>query len=116
TDAEKLEAARDPRVRAMLERTARLDPADLARFHGAWRVAPGEIRPGDRVRLRPRRRADSLDTLLAGRTATVVSAETDLDGRRYLSVTIDDDPGRDLGAEGKPGHRFFFFTDEVEPA
>jgi len=29
-------------------------------------------------------------------------------------VTVDDDPGADLGALGLPGHRFFFFADEVE--
>jgi hypothetical protein len=30
-------------------------------------------------------------------------------------VTVDDDPGRDLGAEGNTGHRFFFAPEEVEP-
>ena len=29
-------------------------------------------------------------------------------------VEFDDDPGRDLGELGKPGHRFFFFADEIE--
>ncbi len=24
-------------------------------------------------------------------------------------------PGRDLGAQGKPGHRFFYRPEEVEP-
>ena len=28
---------------------------------------------------------------------------------------VDDDPGRDLGALGQPGHRFFFAPEEVEP-
>ena len=29
-------------------------------------------------------------------------------------VAVDDDPGRDLAAEGRPGHRFFFHPDEVD--
>jgi hypothetical protein len=39
-----------------------------------------------------------------------------VDGRAFFTVTVDDDPGRDLGAAGLPGHRFFFRVDEVEPA
>lgn len=74
-----------------------------------------EIRAGDRVRLSPRGRADILDLALAGRTATVEAVEQDYDGRVYLAVTVDDDPGRDLGALRQPGHRFFFTPDEVEP-
>ena len=30
-------------------------------------------------------------------------------------VTVDDDPGRDLGARGALAHCFFFAPDEVEP-
>src|SRR5439155_26208234 len=90
------------------------------RLHGGKstenRVAAlSSIRPGDRVRLRPRGRADSFDILLAGKAATVSSVEQDYEGTTYLAVTVDDDPGRDLGHEGKPGHRFFFRPDEVEP-
>ena len=66
--------------------------------------------------LRPSARSDIFDLALAGRAATVVSIEQDWDGRTYVTVTVDDDPGRDLGIEGKPGHRFFFAPDEVEPA
>jgi hydrogenase maturation protease len=73
------------------------------------------FKPGDRVCLRARRRADAFDLLLEGKIATVVSIEQDFEGRLYLAVTVDDDPGNDLGAEGKPGHRFFFGVDEVEP-
>jgi hypothetical protein len=72
------------------------------------------VRPGDRVRLRPRGRADAFDVLLAGKVATVVAVEEDLEGVRHLAVTVDDDPGRDLGGDGMPGHRFFFRPDEVE--
>ena len=78
-------------------------------------VGPAEIRQGDRVRLRPRGRADIMDLALAGKTATVESIEQDFEGRVYLAVTVDDDPGRDLGALRQPGHRFFFRPEEVEP-
>jgi hydrogenase maturation protease len=32
-----------------------------------------------------------------------------------VTVTLEDDPGRDLGAASVLGHRFFFGLDEVEP-
>ena len=73
-----------------------------------------ELRPGDRVRLRPAGRADIFDIALAGKIATIASIEQDFENRIHLAVTVDDDPGRDLGMEGKPGHRFFFALDEVE--
>jgi hypothetical protein len=78
-------------------------------------LGPREVRAGDRVRLRPRGRADILDLALAGRTATVESIEQDFEGRVYLAVTVDDDPGKDLGTLRQPGHRFFFQPEEVEP-
>src|SRR4051812_8511938 len=78
-------------------------------------IGPAEVRQGDRVRLRPRGRADIFDLVLAGMTATVEAIEEDFDGRVYLAVTVDDDPGRDLGQLRQPGHRFFFQPEEVEP-
>ncbi|MGI8804701.1 MAG: hydrogenase maturation protease, partial [Thermoleophilaceae bacterium] len=33
----------------------------------------------------------------------------------HIAVTIEDDPGRDLGERRQPGHRFFYALDEVEP-
>ena len=51
---------------------------------------------------------------LAGRLATIVSVEQDLDDRSYFAVTVEGDPGQDLGALGKVAHRFFFGPDEVE--
>ncbi|HEY7328935.1 MAG TPA: hypothetical protein VH592_14930 [Gemmataceae bacterium] len=78
-------------------------------------IGPCEIRQGGRVRLRPRGRADILDLALAGKTATVDAIEQDYDGRVYLAVVVDDDPGKDLGALRQPGHRFFFQPEEVEP-
>jgi hypothetical protein len=78
-------------------------------------IGPAEIRPGDRVRLRPRGRSDILDLALAGMIATVDAIEEDYDGRAYLAVTVDDDPGKDLGVLRQPGHRFFFSPEEIEP-
>ena len=78
-------------------------------------IGEAEIRGGDRVRLRPARRADILDMALAGKAATVESIEQDFEGQVYLAVTVDDDPGRDLGGLRQPGYRFFFQPNEVEP-
>jgi len=71
------------------------------------------FRTGDRVRLRPNPRGDVFDLALAGRTATVSSVEQDLEGRLYVAVQVDDDPGAAIGPR-RPGHRFFFAPDEVE--
>src|SRR5579883_406432 len=78
-------------------------------------AGPYELRAGDRVRLRPRGRADILDIALAGMIATVESVEQHFDDRVYLAVTVDEDPGKDLGQLRQPGHRFFFAPQEVEP-
>ncbi len=126
TDAEKREAAaQDPRVGDLIARTEALSQEDLMRLHGAMRAPPQPPPPergghwggarGDKVVLRPKRRADAFDMILAGKTATIVKVERDLEGRVQYAVTVDDDPGRDLGAEGRPAHRFFFAADEVEP-
>jgi hypothetical protein len=78
-------------------------------------VGSVEIRGGDRVRLRPRGRAYIMDLALQGKTATIESIEQDLEGRVYLSVIVDDDPGKDLGLLRQPGHRFFFSPEETQP-
>jgi polyisoprenoid-binding protein YceI len=91
------------------------DPEADRRRLECLHVGPAEIRPGDRVRLRPRARADILDLALAGKTATVEAIEQDYEGRAYLAVTVDDDPGKDLGLLRQPGHRFFFAPEEIEP-
>ncbi|HMA34045.1 MAG TPA: hypothetical protein VKY74_06140 [Chloroflexia bacterium] len=78
-------------------------------------VGTAVFRPGDRVRLRPGRGADAFDLLLAGHIATIESIEQDYENRVYLAVTVDDDPGRDLGLARQPGHRFFYGPAEVEP-
>jgi hydrogenase maturation protease len=74
-----------------------------------------ELRRGSRVRLRPRAGGDVLDLALAGRTAVVEAIEEDTEGHVQLAITVEDDPGRDLGERRQPGHRFFFSPAEVEP-
>jgi hypothetical protein len=79
------------------------------------RVAGVDLKPGDRVRLWPLGRADIMDLALEGKTATIQAIEQDFEDRIYLTVTVDDDPGKDLGQQRQPGHRFFFGVEEVEP-
>jgi hypothetical protein len=73
-----------------------------------------EFRAGDRVRLRPSKRADIFDIVLDGKVAIVEAVERDFEDKIHLSVTIEDDPGRDLGIAKFMGHRFFFKPEEVE--
>lgn len=74
-----------------------------------------ELRRRSRVRLRPKSRADVFDVALDGRIAVVEELVESMDGVVQLAVTVEDDPGRDLGQDRQIGHRFFFTTDEVEP-
>ncbi len=104
-DEKRQMAAMDPRTRALLEQANDVDGL----LEGAWRERP--FKAGDAVVLRPNRRADVMDLALAGKAATVVAVDVDVDDRVMVSVTVDDDPGKDLGLQG---HRFFFFADEVE--
>ncbi len=91
------------------------DPAHDGPKLDRIRAAGVDLRPGDRVRLRPAGQADIFDIALRGKSAVIDSIEQDFEGVVYLAVTVDDDPGKDLGADRKPGHRFFFRPDEVEP-
>jgi hypothetical protein len=91
------------------------DPEGDRRRLECLHIGASEIRQGDRICLRPRGRADVLDLVLAGKTAIVEAIEQDYDGRVWLAVIVDDDPGKDLGALRQPGHRFFFAPEEVEP-
>ena len=79
------------------------------------RVFGVELRKGDRVRLWPGRTADLMDLALKGKVATIEAIEQTMEGEIQLAVTLDDDPGRDLGQLRQIGHRFFFRLDEVEP-
>lgn len=84
-------------------------PAAIAMIGG--RVA----QKGDAVRLHPSVRADAFDMLLAGKMARIEEIRQDYEDRVYLVVAVDDDPGREQPDQRvMPGHRFFFFPDEVE--
>ncbi|PWB89736.1 hypothetical protein C5688_14010 [Methylocystis sp. MitZ-2018] len=143
TDAEKREMASvDARARALLERTHALTAEDMARLHGVMRnhhSQASEIEPppmgmdhekprlvsllergrslcvGARVRLRPKSGGDIMDIVLRDKIAVVEAIERDFEDRIHVAVTLIDDPGRDLGAAGFPGHRFFFSQEEIEP-
>jgi hydrogenase maturation protease len=70
---------------------------------------------GSLVRLRPRAGGDVFDIALAGKAAVVESIQQDMEGAVSVAVVLEEDPGRDLGVARRPGHRFFFSADEVEP-
>lgn len=74
-----------------------------------------EVRRGSRVRLRPHPRGDVFDQALAGRVGIVEGLDASLEDTLHLTVTLEDDPGRDLGDSRFPGHRFYFTPEEVEP-
>jgi hypothetical protein len=126
TDDEKREArATDPLAAELLDRVEALPDEVLARLHGAVRslrpvspepgvqVGGGRVAVGSRVRLHPRRSGtDAQDVFLSGRTATVNRLLDDVDGSRFLAVTLDDDPGGDLLVDY--GRYYQFSPDEVE--
>jgi hypothetical protein len=75
-----------------------------------------ELQKGSRVLLWPHPGGDIMDLALAGKAAFVEDIEQDYEGKIYLAVTLEDDPGRDLGkARSTLGHRFFFSPEEIEP-
>jgi hypothetical protein len=74
-----------------------------------------ELTKGSRVMLWPRSGGDVMDIALAGKIAFVEAIEQDYEDKIHLSVTLEDDPGRDLGDAHILGHRFFFSPDEVVP-
>lgn len=129
TDAEKAEArATDPRARDIVDRVDSMPEEVWSRLHGAVRslkpirpvepervvVSGVELGAGSKVRLRPRRRgADAQDMFVAGRTATVDSVLTDVDGSKFLAVSIDGDPRAEI--EAGPGRFMHFSPDEVDP-
>jgi hydrogenase maturation protease len=79
------------------------------------------VKAGDSVLLRPGRGrqgtlTDAMDMMLDGKTARVEVIQQDFENRIYLVVTLDVDPGREQWDERVlPGHRFFFFPEEVDP-
>lgn len=136
TDAEKEEMRQsDPRARRILERIELLPEDQLLKMHGVVRelrsfdedifgndrrLEEAELngvmlRPGDRVKIKPRSRADIMDIALTGKIAAIEAIEQDAEGRIHFALVLDDDPGKDLGYMRQPGHRFFYTIDEVEP-
>jgi hypothetical protein len=71
------------------------------------------ISKGASVRLRPNRRADSMDFFLAGRIGTVEAVFESVDDDIHVAVTLDDDPATDL--HRAYGRYFYFAPDELEP-
>jgi hypothetical protein len=74
-----------------------------------------EVGKGSRVLLHPSSGRDIMDIALAGKVAIVEKIEQDFEERTYVAVTLEEDPGRELGQEGVLGHRFFFSPEEVVP-
>jgi len=136
TDTEKIEMQRvDEQARKILERAENLRPEEFLKMHGTLRDVrktneeffnPGQrretavvdgvtLRTGDRVRIRPKRRADVMDIALEGKIAIIEAVEEDVDKNVHFAVVLEDDPGRDIGLMRHVGHRFFYTADEVEP-
>ncbi len=135
SDAEKIEMRQvDEQARRILERTENMSSDHLLKMHGMMRsvrssnedffnpstrlesatVGGTQVKAGDRVRIRPKKRADVMDMALDGKIAVIEAVEQDVEGGVQLALVLDDDPGRDLGMLRQPGHRFFYATDEVE--
>jgi len=78
-------------------------------------VGGSEVGRGTRVVLRPRHGGDVMDRAMDGKLAVIEGIHQEVGGAVQLAVTLDDDPGRELGEARQPGHRFFFSPEEVEP-
>jgi hypothetical protein len=136
SDAEKIEMRQlDEQARRILERTENMSTDQLLKMHGVMRglrssneaffnpsarlesamVGGVHVKAGDRVRIRPKKRADVMDLALDGKIAVIEAVEQDVEGGVQLALVLEDDPGRDLGMMRQPGHRFFYTPDEVEP-
>jgi hydrogenase maturation protease len=139
TDNEKREMDVDDFSRRILERTHALDAEGFLKLHGVMRevkppsadifsseeffnpsrpvksviIEGREMKTGDRVSIRPKRRADVMDMMLSGKTAIIEALEQDAEGKIHLALVLEDDPGRDMGMARQSGHRFFYGTDEV---
>jgi len=74
------------------------------------RISGIGVRPGSRVKLRPRAGGDVMDIALTGRLRSL-SRSSRITRARFISVSsFDDDPGRDIGMLRQPGHRFFLYS------
>ncbi len=136
TDTEKIEMQRvDEQARKILERAENLRPEQFLKMHGTLREVrktneeffnPAQrrksaivngvtLKVADRVRIRPKRRADVMDIALEGKIAIIEAVEEDVDKNVHFALVLEDDPGRDIGLMRHVGHRFFYAADEVEP-
>jgi hypothetical protein len=136
TDAEKLEMRNiDAHARRILERTENMTGEDFMKMHGTMRdvrasseeffnpaqkiesanVCGVDLKKGDRVRIRPKKRADILDIAVDGKVGIIEAVEEDVEHNVHFALVLEDDPGRDLGMDRHIGHRFFYSADEVEP-
>ena len=136
TDAEKIEMRQvDEHARKILERVENLSPEQFRQMHGTMRnlrplgedffnpakriesakVLGVDLKVGDRVRIRPKKRADVMDMALDGKVAIIEAVEQDVEDGIHFALILEDDPGKDLGLLRQPGHRFFYSADEVEP-
>ena len=136
TDAEKAEMRNlDEQARRILERTENITADHFMQMHGTMRnvrsanedffnpakqiesatVQGVDLKKGDRVRIRPKKRADVMDLALNGKIAVIEAVEQDVEDQIHFALILEDDPGKDLGFMRQPGHRFFFGADEVEP-
>ncbi len=114
TDEEKREArATDDRAARIIDRADAASPHELQRLHGAVRRFEDDIRNGDRVRLKPSHRADTLDLCLDGRLATVTGVYWTLEDKPYVAVALDDDPQGPGDARYR--RSLFFHPDELVP-
>jgi hypothetical protein len=66
-------------------------PVDSVRAFGV------DLKPGDRVRLWPQKKADIFDMEMEGKVAIIEAIEQDFENTIQLAVVLEDDPGRDLG-------------------
>ncbi|HSS49083.1 MAG TPA: hypothetical protein VLX28_09055 [Thermoanaerobaculia bacterium] len=89
-------------------------PGETPPEEASLTIADVLVGKGTRVRLRPSRRADSMDFFLAGRDARVTGIYRDVEDACYVAVTLqDDDPTGDL--HEATGRFFYFYPDEIEP-
>jgi hypothetical protein len=117
---------------ARRERAENIDGGHLMKMHGTLRdlrsfdqqnfrshvrlqgvsVSGVHLRPGDRVRIRPKPGGDAIELALAGKIAVIEAVEQDAEQRIHLALMVGDNPGGDLREQG---HRFLLGADEVEP-
>jgi hypothetical protein len=137
TEEEKREAAAcDERARRIIDHADNIPPEIFERLHGAVRslnkaaaehffnppdeqpekaeveIGGSRIARGARVRLAPKRLADSMDLFLRGRIARVEAVHHDVESRVYVAVTVEDDPAADM--RDRAGRFFYFHPDELE--